>query len=109
MTFPTFRCSSCSVRSATLQHSAGAAGHVLAPPRPGHSAITRNALADGEPVVVVVLGGGHDLAASVRAADPHCGYLLFLGVIAEAGGGQDVQRRVLGPPSGRQATRRLSV
>jgi hypothetical protein len=38
-------------------------------------AIVRNALAGGEPVVVVVLGGGHDLAASVRAADPSCGYI----------------------------------
>jgi hypothetical protein len=38
-------------------------------------AILRNALAGGEPVVVVVLGVGHDLAASVRAADPHCGYV----------------------------------
>jgi hypothetical protein len=37
-------------------------------------AIVRNALAGGEPVVVVVLGGGHDLAESVRAADPGCGY-----------------------------------
>jgi hypothetical protein len=38
-------------------------------------AIVRNALAGGEPVVIVVLGGGHDLAASVRAADPHSGYV----------------------------------
>jgi hypothetical protein len=38
-------------------------------------AIVRNALAGGEPVVVVVLGGGHDLTASVRAADPHWGYI----------------------------------
>jgi hypothetical protein len=26
-------------------------------------------------VVVIVLGGGHDLAESVRAADPNCGYI----------------------------------
>jgi hypothetical protein len=38
-------------------------------------AIVRNALAGGEPVVVVVLGAGHDLAASVRAVDPNCGYI----------------------------------
>jgi hypothetical protein len=38
-------------------------------------AIVKNALAGGEPVVVVLLGGGHDLAASVRAADPNCGYI----------------------------------
>jgi hypothetical protein len=38
-------------------------------------AIVKHALAGGEPVVVIVLGGGHDLAASVRAVDPHCGYL----------------------------------
>jgi hypothetical protein len=38
-------------------------------------AIVKNALAGGEPVVIVVLGGGHDLAESVRAADPHCGYI----------------------------------
>jgi hypothetical protein len=37
-------------------------------------AIVKNALAGGEPVVIVVLGGGHGLAASVRAADPRCGY-----------------------------------
>jgi hypothetical protein len=35
----------------------------------------RNALAGGEPVVVIVLGAGHDLTESVRAADPRCGYL----------------------------------
>jgi hypothetical protein len=35
----------------------------------------RNALAGGEPVVIVVLGGGHDLAARGRAADPNCGYI----------------------------------
>src|SRR5262249_10882137 len=33
-------------------------------------ALMANALAGGEPVVVIVLGSGHDLAASVRAADP---------------------------------------
>jgi hypothetical protein len=38
-------------------------------------AIVRNALAGSELVVVVVLGGGHDLAESVRAVDPHCGYV----------------------------------
>ena len=37
-------------------------------------AIVRNALAGGEPVVIVVLGGDHDLIESVRAADPRCGY-----------------------------------
>jgi hypothetical protein len=37
-------------------------------------AIVRNALAGGAPVVVM-LGGGHDLAERVRAADPHCGYV----------------------------------
>jgi hypothetical protein len=38
-------------------------------------AIVRNALKGGELVVVVVLGAGHDLTASVRAADPNCGYI----------------------------------
>jgi hypothetical protein len=37
-------------------------------------AIVRNALAGGEPVVVV-LGGDHDLIESVRAADPNCWYI----------------------------------
>ena len=38
-------------------------------------AIVRNALAGGEPVVIVVLGGDHDLIESVRAVDPNCGYI----------------------------------
>jgi hypothetical protein len=38
-------------------------------------AIVRKALAGGEPVVIVVLGGGHDLTESVCAADPNCGYI----------------------------------
>jgi hypothetical protein len=37
--------------------------------------MARNALVGGEPVVVVVLGAGHDLAAGVRAHDPRCAYL----------------------------------
>jgi hypothetical protein len=52
-------------------------------------AIVRNALAGGEPVVVVVLGGGHGLAESVRAADPHCGYVrVTTGKVAELMGGR---------------------
>jgi hypothetical protein len=38
-------------------------------------AIRRNALAGGEPVVVIVLGVDHDLTENVRAADLHCGYV----------------------------------
>jgi hypothetical protein len=38
-------------------------------------AIARNALAGGEPVVVIVLGAAHDLTESVREADPNCGYI----------------------------------
>jgi hypothetical protein len=39
-------------------------------------AIVRNFLAGGDdPIVLVVLGGGHDLAENVRAANPPCGYL----------------------------------
>jgi len=39
------------------------------------AAIVSNALAGGEPVAVIVLGAGHDLTESVRAADPECGYV----------------------------------
>jgi hypothetical protein len=50
--------------------------------------IVRNALAGGAPVVVV-LGGDHDLTESVRAADPHCGYLrVTTGKVAELMGGR---------------------
>jgi hypothetical protein len=38
-------------------------------------AIVRNALAGGEPLVVVVLGGGHDFTESIRAQNPRCGYI----------------------------------
>jgi hypothetical protein len=52
-------------------------------------ALVRNTLAGGEPVVVVVLCGGHDLAASVRAVDPHCGYVcVTTGKVAELMGGR---------------------
>jgi hypothetical protein len=52
-------------------------------------AIVRNALAGGEPVVVIVLGGGHDLAASVRAADSHCDYVrVTIAKVAELMGGR---------------------
>jgi hypothetical protein len=52
-------------------------------------AIVRNALAGGESVVVIVLGGGHDLAESVRAADPHCGYVRVTTIkVAELMGGR---------------------
>jgi hypothetical protein len=37
--------------------------------------IVKNALADREAIVVVVLGVGHDLTASVRAVDPNFGYI----------------------------------
>jgi hypothetical protein len=37
--------------------------------------IVRNALKGGEPIAVIVLGASHDLTASVRAADPSCGYI----------------------------------
>jgi hypothetical protein len=52
-------------------------------------AIVKNALAGGDPVVVIVLGGGHDPAESVRAADPHCGYVrVTTGKVAELMGGR---------------------
>jgi hypothetical protein len=38
-------------------------------------AIVRNALRRGEPVVIVVLGAGHDLTPWVRQQDPNCGYV----------------------------------
>jgi hypothetical protein len=38
----------------------------------------------GEPVEVARPGVGHDLAESVRAADPHCGYIrVSTGKVAE--------------------------
>jgi hypothetical protein len=37
--------------------------------------MVRNALAGGEPVVVIVLGAAHDLTESIRAADPNCCYI----------------------------------
>jgi hypothetical protein len=52
----------------------------------------RNDLAGGEPELVVVLGGGHDLAASVRAADPHCCYIrVTTADVAGLMGGQRIQ------------------
>jgi hypothetical protein len=52
-------------------------------------AIVRNDLAAGEPVVVIVLGAGHDLAESDRSADPHCGYIsVTTGKVAELMGGR---------------------
>jgi hypothetical protein len=52
-------------------------------------AIVRNALANGEPVVVIVLGGGHDLIESVRAADQSCAYIrVTTGKVAELMGGR---------------------
>jgi hypothetical protein len=53
------------------------------------NAIVRDALAGGEPVVEIVLGGGHDLAERVRAADPHCGYVrVTTGKVAGLMGGR---------------------
>jgi len=43
--------------------------------RAREDAMVRNALVGDEPVVVIVLGVGHDLAESVRAAEPSCGYI----------------------------------
>jgi hypothetical protein len=52
-------------------------------------AIVKNALANGEPVVVILLGGGHDLAESVRAVDPRCGYIrVTTAKVAELMGGR---------------------
>jgi hypothetical protein len=37
--------------------------------------MVRNALRDGEPIVWVLLGAGHDLTESIREQDPRCGYV----------------------------------